>query len=214
MSMLTKIIVSFFLLCSFAIQAQESLNQATEESIDESTEASSESSFINLKIGVELNALEKSAQQSADSISDISQSFKEMLDNPDLSDQQQRQIEASFKSVNNLALSFKNTIDKLPNTIEQTTPQIITVIDNVFQEIKITVIVVLVVIILILILALFAIYYLVLSPAKNMLVITTDRLNNMATALQTTAELVESSNKQHQEIIKSMQQMQDNKQIP
>ena len=152
--------------------------------------------LLDIKVGIELGKLEQSAANIDQSIALASQALQEMAKNPNMSEQQQSKVIAIFERIDGLALRFQTSIEELPTVINQSTPPITEAVNQLFSNIQLTIILVLVAIVLVLICALIAIYYWILKPTSLMLLKTTSKIDNMATALQTTAIIVEKSTEQ------------------
>ncbi|WP_022942927.1 hypothetical protein [Psychromonas hadalis] len=160
--------------------------------------------LIDIRVGIELHKLEDSASRIAGSIETASQALQKMAKNPNIDTQQQQQIINTFKQIDKLALTFDKTISQLPNTIKQLTPPISTAIDNLFSNIQLTIILVLIGIVVLLIIALIAVYYWILKPSQRILINTTKKLDNMASALKITAQIVEKSTDQQLLILNTL----------
>lgn len=152
--------------------------------------------LFDIKVGVELNKLEQSAQNIDHSIKLASKALQEMAKNPNLSAEQQTQIVTTFEQIERLSKAFETSLTEIPIAISQSTPPILLAMDNLFSKIQLTIILILVALLLILICALIAIYFWILKPTNSMLLKTTSRIDDMTNALKTTAEIVDKSTEQ------------------
>ncbi|MCP4320492.1 MAG: hypothetical protein GY787_01260, partial [Alteromonadales bacterium] len=138
-----------------------------------------------------LTKIEQSMASIDQSIQQASQALQEMTKHPNISPQQQIKIIQTFEQLNQLAITFETGIKEMPTAIKQSTSPISAAIDNLFSNIQLALLLVLIAIVLIIICALIAIYYLILKPSSEMLLKITDKVSNMATALQTTAKIID-----------------------
>jgi hypothetical protein len=156
-----------------------------------SIENTNEQALVDIKVGVELTKLEASATSIDHSIKLAAQALQEMASHPNMDKEQQAKIIATLAHIDKLSATFQETIKEIPTVITQSTPPVLAAIDNLFSNVQLTIILVLVAIVLLLIIALIAIYYWVLKPTTTMILKTTSKVDNLATALQTTAKIVE-----------------------
>jgi len=161
-----------------------------------SESAAEKQPMLAINVGIELGQLEQSALNIEESIQLASQALQEAAKDPNISVEQQQKIIATFERIDLLTESLQTTIKQIPEVINQSAPPITSAIDNLFSNIQLTVIIVLISLLLIILIALIVIYYWLLKPTSFMLLNTTAKIDNMATALQTTADIVEKSTEQ------------------
>ena len=195
--------ISIFLLFIFT-----SLHSAAEQQTQLEKAA-----LLDIKVGIELGRLEQSVANIDQSISLASEALQEMAKNPNMSEQQQDKVIAIFEHIDGLALRFQSSIEELPTVINQSTPPITEAANQLFSNIQLTIILALIAIVLVLICALIAIYYWILKPTSLMLLKTTSKIDDMATALQTTAIIVEKNTEQQLLILNSNQKESQNNEI-
>lgn len=159
-------------------------------------EKSNSQALVDIKVGIELSKLEASANNIDQSIRLASQALQEMAKHPNINDEQQTKIIETFDNINQLSMTFQSTIKEIPTAINKSTPSLLAAIDDVFSNIQLTIILLLIAIVLILLFALIALYYWILKPTSMMLLKTTGKVDHMATALQTTAKIVEKNTEQ------------------
>lgn len=155
-----------------------------------------EQALVDIKVGIELTKIEQSMSNIDQSIQQASQALQEMAKHPDITAEQQQKISASFDQLNQLASTFQTTIEQMPVAIQQSTPAISVAVDKLFSNVQLTILLVLIVIVAIIVVALLAVYFLILKPSSQMLLKTTQKVDNMANALQTTAEIVDKTTQQ------------------
>lgn len=155
-----------------------------------------ERSLVDIKVGIELTKIEQSIANIDQSIQMASQALQEMAKHPNISPEQQIKITQTFEQLNQLAVTFEAGIKEMPTVIRQSTPPISAAIDNLFSNVQLAILIVLIAIISIVICVLLAIYYWILKPTSIMLLKTTAKVDNMATALQSTAKIVEKNTEQ------------------
>ena len=152
--------------------------------------------LVDIKVGIELTKIEQSVENIDQSIKQASKALQEMAKHPNIGPEQQLQITNTFKQLDNLALTFQRSIEQLPTAIKKSTPPISSAIDKLFSNVQLAILLVLIAIVVIIIFTLLAIYFWILKPTGEMLLKTTAKVDNMATALQTTAEIVDKTTQQ------------------
>lgn len=167
------------------------------------------SPLIAIEVGVDLSGMEGSVNQAADSISEMANSLKALAENPELDIEQQQKILQIIERIDQLAQGFNTSLNKLPDAVKQSSRPIVTASEEMLTDIKLAVILVLVLILLLIIIVLIAVYYSVLLPTKQILVETTGKLSHMATAMESTAHIIEASNEHHQKILESIERHQE-----
>ncbi|WP_305815729.1 hypothetical protein [Photobacterium leiognathi] len=162
------------------------------------TKPNDNKALVAFNVGVDLSGIEQPANIAAQSIEKMAASLQTMAKHPNLTPEQQTAI------IDTLAQTFNQSVAALPKTVAQTSTPIITASKSIMSDIKLYTILFFALIIILIVLALIAIYYFVLAPIKNILLETTGKLNHMADALETTANLVHESNQFHREILHSI----------
>jgi len=162
----------------------------------EATPSIQQTAFVDIKVGIELHKLEQSAANIDQSIALASQAIQEMAKNPNITAEQQQKIMNTFEHITLLSENLQTTFLAIPAVIKQSAPPVTSAIDNLFSNIQLTIIIVLVSLLLIITGALIAIYYWVLRPTSLMLLKTTAKVDNMVSALHTTATIVEKNTEQ------------------
>ena len=163
--------------------------------------------LIDISIGVELSRFEDSASKIAESIGNASNAIQKMAKNPSLNADQQANIMQSFKSIERLAETFNQSIKELPNSVSSATPPIEKAIDDLFSNVLLAIILLFVALMIVLIVVVLAVYYWLLKPTSSMLINTTSKLDNMARALQITANIVEKSSDQQIKILQANKEL-------
>ena len=170
----------------------------------EQTNAIENQALVEIKIGIELSKLESSAMKIEQSVKLASLALQEMAKDPNISDQQQAKVIATLEHIDVLSKTLQTTIKEIPTTITQSAPPILSAVNSLFSNIQLTVLLVLIAIFVLLLGAVIAIYYWILKPTSSMLLKTTAKVDNMATALQTTANIVEKTTQQQLLILNSL----------
>ena len=166
-----------------------------------------EEALVNIKIGVELASLEQSAKDIANAIEEGSLALQKMSVHPNLSQEQQENIAKAFQSIDRLAVTFQESVKTLPKQISAATPPIENAMNNLFSNIQLAIIIAIICLIILLVAAFIAIYYWILKPTSTMLIKTTSKLDNMASALQITANIVEKSSDQQIKILQANKEL-------
>jgi len=183
--MLKQTLILLLTLFTGFVMAQEDQGQDTQQP-----------ALVDIKVGIELTKIEQSMKNIDQSIKQASKALQEMAKHPNIEPEQQLQITNTFKQLDKLALTFQRSIEQLPTAIQKSTPPITSVIDKLFSNVQQAILLVLIAIVVIILFALLAIYFWILKPSGEMLLKTTSKVDNMATALQTTAEIVDKTTQQ------------------
>ncbi|WP_076416594.1 hypothetical protein [Shewanella sp. UCD-KL12] len=165
--------------------------------------------LIAIEVGVDLSGMEGSVNQAAESITEMANALTTLAENPQLDAEQQQNILAIIGRIDTLAQGFNTSLNKLPDAVKQSSKPIVTASENMLSDLKLAVILVFVLLLLLIIIVLIAIYYSVLQPTKQILVETTGKLSHMATAMESTAHIIEASNEHHQKILESIERHQE-----
>ncbi|WP_434143938.1 hypothetical protein [Photobacterium leiognathi] len=195
----------FFLITFCILFSSLSLASSQDIHINKNiTEPNDNKALVAFNVGVDFSGIEQPANIAAQSIEKMATSLQTMAKHPNLTPEQQAAIIDTFKHIDTLAQTFNQSVAALPKAVAQTSTPIITASKSIMSDIKLYTILFFALIIILIVLALIAIYYFVLAPVKNILLETTGKLNHMADALETTANLVHESNKFHREILHSI----------
>ena len=196
----TLAIMLSFLLCFVSggavnVHAAQSLNSESEQ------HSYSQSSYITVNIGVELDGLEKAAQEAAEGVVLIGDSLNTLASNPELTSEQSARISQVLSQVDRLSEGLSVTVDQIPDTMEKSLSPIVEAGKNLSSEIKLIVVMSAIAIVLIILVALVMAYYFVLAPGTKAVIRTTSLLDELASTLEKTAEIVETSSKQNLTVI-------------
>ena len=172
-------------------------------------EARADTPYVNMNVGIEVSGLQQAAEQAAHGLVLIGESLEEIANNQELSPEQRVRVEEALKSVDRMGQNLNASLDKLPVTVERSIAPMVTAGKDLGDEIKLIMILLAVLLILIILAALLAIYYFVLAPATRAIVQTTGLLNDLASTLETTARIVESSSNQNIQILERMDKLGD-----
>lgn len=75
--------------------------------------------LINVDMTLDLDGMEKYAQDASESLEVISQSLQAIVNNPNLSEDQQQALNQTVESINKLASSTKTSLNQLPQALDQ-----------------------------------------------------------------------------------------------
>jgi len=202
-SYFSSIILSFLLFFisggATHLHAGQSLNS---ESVQE---AHAQSSYITVNIGVELGGLEKAAEEAAQGIILIGDSLNTLASNPELTPEQSARINQVLSQVDRLSEGLSSTVDQIPRTMEKSLSPVVELGERVSSEIKLIVVVSAIAIVLVIFVALVMAYCFVLAPGTKAVIRTTSLLDELASTLEKTAEIVETSSKQNLAVIDKLQ---------
>ncbi|WP_299687092.1 GTP-binding protein [uncultured Vibrio sp.] len=161
-----------------------------------------EAPLINVDMTLDLDGMEKYAKDASQSLEGISQSLQAIVNNPNLSDDQQRALNQTVESINKLAASTKTSLNQLPQALAQSRLAFKQTSQMLLDDIQTKIIIALVVIIIaVIIVALIAVYLLILKPMQQTLVKATTNISSMAQSIQVTAEALKYSTDKQQQIM-------------
>ncbi|GEM81437.1 GTP-binding protein [Vibrio superstes] len=170
-------------------------------SLAEEADNKQQQPLINVDMTLDLDGMEQYAKQATQSLESISDSLQAIVDNPNLSEDQQQALDKTISSVNQLTLSTTQTLRGLPDALEQSRVAFKQSSQTLMDDLQFKLIVVLCTIVLVIVLALVAIYLLILKPMQQTLVQATGNISSMAQSIQITAEALKVSTEKQQQIM-------------
>lgn len=87
-----------------------------------SEKGTTETPLINVDMTLDLDGMERYAQDASQSLEVISQSLQAIVNNPNLSDEQQLALNQTVESINKLADTTKTSLKQLPQALDQHSP--------------------------------------------------------------------------------------------
>ncbi|MFM2606251.1 GTP-binding protein [Vibrio chagasii] len=160
-----------------------------------------ETPLINVDMTLDLDGMEKYAQDASESLEVISQSLQAIVNNPNLSDEQQLALNQTVESINKLADTTKTSLHQLPQALDQSRVAFKQTSQTLLNDIQTKIIIALVAVVGVIIIALTAIYLLILKPMQQTLVRATKNISSMAQSIQITAEALKYSTEKQQQIM-------------
>ncbi|MGF1802033.1 GTP-binding protein [Vibrio gigantis] len=157
--------------------------------------------LINVDMTLDLDGMEKYAQEANESLEVISQSLQAIVNNPNLSDDQQLALNQTVESINKLADTTKTSLNQLPQALDQSRVAFKQTSQTLLDDIQTKVIIALIAVVGVIIIALTAIYLLILKPMQQTLVKATNNISSMAQSIQITAEALKYSTEKQQKIM-------------
>ncbi|CAK3848306.1 GTP-binding protein [Vibrio sp. 10N.286.55.E10] len=157
--------------------------------------------LINVDMTLDLDGMEKYAQDASESLEVISQSLQAIVNNPNLSEDQQQALNQTVESINKLASSTKTSLNQLPQALDQSRLAFKQTSQMLLDDIQTKIIIALAAVIAVIIIALTAIYLLILKPMQQTLVKATNNISSMAQSIQITAEALKYSTEKQQKIM-------------
>ncbi|MEZ8313790.1 GTP-binding protein [Vibrio splendidus] len=157
--------------------------------------------LINVDMTLDLDGMEKYAQDASESLEVISQSLQAIVNNPNLSEDQQQALNQTVESINKLASSTKTSLNQLPQALDQSRLAFKKTSQMLLDDIQTKIIIALAAVIAVIVIALTAIYLLILKPMQQTLVKATNNISSMAQSIQITAEALKYSTEKQQEIM-------------
>ncbi len=170
----------------------------------ESEQPKTEAALVNVDMTLDLDGMEKYAQEASESLEVISQSLQAIVNNPNLSEDQQKALNQTVESINKLASSTKTSLNQLPQALDQSRLAFKKTSQMLLDDIQTKIIIALAAVIAVIVIALTAIYLLILKPMQQTLVKATHNISSMAQSIQITAEALKYSTEKQQEIMDYM----------
>lgn len=167
----------------------------------EAEKPKTEAALVNVDMTLDLDGMEKYAQEANESLEVISQSLQAIVNNPNLSDDQQQALNQTVESINKLASSTKTSLNQLPQALNNSRLAFKKTSQLLLDDIQTKIIIALAAVIAVIIIALTAIYLLILKPMQQTLVKATHNISSMAHSIQITAEALKFSTEKQQEIM-------------
>ncbi|MEZ8743357.1 GTP-binding protein [Vibrio sp. 10N.261.49.A5] len=167
----------------------------------EAEQPKTEAALVNVDMTLDLDGMEKYAQDASESLEVISQSLQAIVNNPNLSNDQQQALNQTVESINQLARSTKTSLNQLPQVLDQSRLAFKKTSQLLLDDIQTKIIIALAAVIAVIVIALTAIYLLILKPMQQTLVEATNNISSMAQSIQITAEALKYSTEKQQEIM-------------
>ncbi|XNG96844.1 GTP-binding protein [Vibrio cyclitrophicus] len=167
----------------------------------EAEQTKTETALVNVDMTLDLDGMEKYAQEASESLEVISQSLQAIVNNPNLSEDQQQALNQTVESINKLASSTKTSLNQLPQALNQSRLAFKNTSQMLLDDIQTKIIIALVAVVAVIVIALTAIYLLILKPMQQTLVKATHNISSMAQSIQITAEALKYSTEKQQEIM-------------
>ncbi|WP_261894669.1 GTP-binding protein [Vibrio cyclitrophicus] len=167
----------------------------------EAEQTKTETALVNVDMTLDLDGMEKYTQEASESLEVISQSLQAIVNNPNLSEDQQQALNQTVESINKLASSTKTSLNQLPQALNQSRLAFKNTSQMLLDDIQTKIIIALVAVVAVIVIALTAIYLLILKPMQQTLVKATHNISSMAQSIQITAEALKYSTEKQQEIM-------------
>ncbi|MEZ8288145.1 GTP-binding protein [Vibrio sp. 10N.237.312.B06] len=167
----------------------------------EAEQPKTEAALVNVDMTLDLDGMEKYAKDASESLEVISQSLQAIVNNPNLSNDQQQALNQTVESINQLASSTKTSLNQLPQVLDQSRLAFKKTSQLLLDDIQTKIIIALAAVITVIVIALTAIYLLILKPMQQTLVEATNNISSMAQSIQITAEALKYSTEKQQEIM-------------
>ena len=167
--------------------------------------------LMNVDMTLDLDGMEKYAKEASQSLQVISESLQSIVNNPNLSEDQQQALNETIASINQLSASTTQSINHLPEVFEHSRMTFQQTSQTLLDDIQNKILIALIAIVGVIILALIAIYLLILKPMQHTLVQATSNISAMAQSIQITAEALKYSTDKQQYLMEAIDQKSDAK---
>jgi len=169
------------------------------------------SALMNVDMTLDLDGMEKYAKEASQSLQVISESLQSIVNNPNLSEDQQQALNETIASINQLSASTTQSLNHLPEVFEHSRKTFQQTSQTLLDDIQSKILIALIAIVGVIILALIAIYLLILKPMQHTLVQATSNISAMAQSIQITAEALKYSTDKQQYLMEAIDQKNDAK---
>ena len=160
--------------------------------------------LMNVDMTLDLDGMEKYAKEASQSLQVISESLQSIVNNPNLSKDQQQALNETIASINQLSASTTQSINHLPEVFEHSRKTFQQTSQTLLDDIQSKILIALIAIVGVIILALIAIYLLILKPMQHTLVQATSNISAMAQSIQITAEALKYSTDKQQYLMEAI----------
>lgn len=160
--------------------------------------------LMNVDMTLDLDGMEKYAKEASQSLQVISESLQSIVNNPNLSKDQQQALNETIASINQLSASTTQSINHLPEVFEHSRMTFQQTSQTLLDDIQSKILIALIAIVGVIILALIAIYLLILKPMQHTLVQATSNISAMAQSIQITAEALKYSTDKQQYLMEAI----------
>ncbi|MFT7624470.1 MAG: hypothetical protein ACI9WU_003658 [Myxococcota bacterium] len=150
--------------------------------------------YVTINVGVELHAIERSANEVSRSLSKLAGSVGKLATSPSLSAEQKTELLAVIARVDTLSDRVATAIDRIPDAVEKSRKPLTSIATELASDVRTTVFVTLGLALLVTLGALAAAYLLILKPSRRLVFDSTQRIVGLFEALERTAKLVEKTN--------------------
>ncbi len=170
-----------------------------------------EQPLIRINMSLDLKGVEQSINQSSDSIEKLAHSLTLLSTNQSLNEEQKQVLVDTIKNINELTELSKQSLQALPGALEQSQNSIANSTKRFADDVRVNVLLLLGLIVVAIIIALICAYWLILRPMQGTIVSATRNVSKMATAINKTAETLETTT-ENQKILTARLQVADNAQ--
>lgn len=165
-----------------------------------------EGSLVNINMSLELDGIERSLDATKQSLDHIASALDRISHSEHLTAEQQQVLNRTLDNLDQLVLLSRDSVAVLPQAFNQTSTKLVTTSQHFLDDIQFKLLIIISAIAALLVVALAAIYWFVLRPLQHTLVTATSNVSSMAKAIQVTAQALESSTQQQQEIMGQLNQ--------
>ena len=123
--------------------------------------------LMNVDMTLDLDGMEKYAKEASQSLQVISESLQSIVNNPNLSEDQQQALNETIASINQLSASTTQSINHLPEVFEHSRMTFQQTSQTLLDDIQSKILIALIAIVGVIILALIAIYLLILNRCST-----------------------------------------------
>ena len=167
--------------------------------------------LITINAMVDIKGIEESAAEGADAMHKMANSLELIAQNSNLTPEQQQNIHQTIENINNLVDVSSTSIQSLPTFLKQSKDILSKSTTQFFNDLTFKIILLLLAVVLALAIVIACFYWFILRPLQTTLLQATTNISAMAKAIESSALSLETTNQNHNDILKILSNEKNNK---
>lgn len=171
---------------------------------DNTSTPTAQGPYVTLNVGLELNTLERAAQDTAQATKELASAVRSVAASPSLSEEQKAQLMTVVSRVDSLSGRVAAAMDRMPAAVRETREPLTALGNKLAFELRLTLVGVIALLLILIVGILWGLYAFVLRPGRALITGITSGIGSMARSLERSAELVAEANKIQLELAKAL----------
>lgn len=167
--------------------------------------------LITINAMVDIKGIEESAAEGANAMHKMANSLELIAQNRNLTPEQQQNIHQTIENINNLVDVSSTSIQSLPTFLKQSKDTLSKSTTQFFNDLTFKIILLLLAVVLALAIVIACFYWFILRPLQTTLLQATTNISAMAKAIESSALSLETTNQNHNDILKILSNEKNNK---